>query len=664
MTPPLDEVWGVHEPDGCQLRTLVDYLDDRDLLALGLPDDLDAEADAGRVVDALSGRDMARIRILNFLTYHPEGSNLTHITSHCLKGVRPERVDIASEDDKDYRFASRFVNDLETRDFARVERSTSPHQVAPTTDCFDLISKGKREMQAHDTALVYDRDWARNLLATTNDLSEGQKHHLGKSLHRYVGRIDDYRLLFELTANDGFRSETNTWTKKYKTRFNDKGRTGRSWRRLQDALKFGFESASNAVLVTLTPDPDGNAAPDHEWRSILDIAADPVDGMNPAFHRLNQWLKSDPETAGNTRRKDVLGWAPERDPSKYHYFTGSPVPATNDADPSGPVTGRPRERLEYVKVLEWTDRGLPHLHILYFDVPERDKDGMPWLVDKNELSHRWKNYGMGYIVDTYPLTFCDDLDERGDFGEQVVRDDDGSAVRDDDGKLVKEPVSEGFVCWFKHGDHDHSPQWVADRTRYEPQNGDRIQMQSTAGAYLGKYLSAMYDEMFQECESLEERTMNGKASWWKLALYWATNRQIWSISEGIREHLDDGSLGREHVQRGVVDASSTTVEMAVERSAHWCDDLDDVARTRLHHLVEKSIVDQKDDDDDDDLASSDAIGVRVNHIGTYHLSELPAAGPGALGRDLDDTMTRIYHPDDPVKLMTADRPPPTADVWD
>lgn len=662
MSGILEEVWGVQDPDGCQLLTLTDYLSEHGLLATGLPDDLD-DAPAREIVDALSGRDKARIRILSFLSYNPSGTNVPHITAYTCKGVRTSRVDIAWSDDPDYRFVRRFLDDLETLDLVDLDASTRPTGVAPTTALIDLISKGKREMQAVDTALVYDRDFLRNVLATTNDLSDGQKHQIGLGLHRYVDRVNDYRLLFELTASDGFRHESETWTKRYKTRFNDAGRSGRSWKRLQGALNYGFEHADNAVLCTLTPDPEGNAHPDNDWRSILDIASDPAQGMNPCYHRLTQWMKTDPDSAPDTRRADVPGWAPERDTSRYHYFTGSPVPADGSADPCGPVTGRPRKRLEYVKVLEWTERGLPHLHVLFFNVPTREKDGMPWLVDKNELSHQWAKYGMGKIVDTYPLTYRDDLDELDEsFGEQTVRDDDGNAVKNEDGSLKKEPVDEGFVCWYRYGDHDLGPGEVESRTRYEPHKGDRIKMNSTAGAYIGKYLSAMYEELFKECDTLDDREMHGKASWWKLGLYWLTNTQIWSVSEGIRDHLDDGSLGREHVRRGVVDATSTSISIAVEDATHWLDDLDGPARTYLHNLT-KRIINDRDRDDADQDSPGDVIGIRVNHIGTYHYADLPKADADALGRDLDHVMNRVHHPDDPVTLLRADNPPPVEDVW-
>ncbi|ELY82772.1 hypothetical protein C485_18921, partial [Natrinema altunense JCM 12890] len=90
---------------------------------------------------------------------------------------------------------------------------------------------------------------------------------------------------------------------------------------------------------------------------------------------------------------------------------------------------------------------------------------MPWLLDKNELSHYWDKYGQGRIVDTYPLTFRDDLDEVGNFGEEVVHDENGDPVTDENDDFVTRPVSEGFVSWYRYGDHDHSQEWVEKNVR-------------------------------------------------------------------------------------------------------------------------------------------------------------------------------------------------------
>ncbi|WP_241432648.1 MULTISPECIES: hypothetical protein [Haloarcula] len=105
------------------------------------------------------------------------------------------------------------------------------------------------------------------------------------------------------------------------------------------------------------------------------------------------------------------------------------------------MTGRPRDRPDYIKALEFTERGYPHLHVLFFDVLTRDEDVMPWLCDKPEVAVKWADYGQGEIVDVYPLTYLDDLDS-----------------------LDPEFQSgEGFVGWYRLGDHDHGEDWVRER---------------------------------------------------------------------------------------------------------------------------------------------------------------------------------------------------------
>jgi hypothetical protein len=67
--------------------------------------------------------------------------------------------------------------------------------------------------------------------------------------------------------------------------------------------------------------------------------------------------------------------------------------------------------------------------------------------------------------------------------------------------------------------------------------------ESTAGAYLGRYLSATFGPLLDATESFEEyeddrEAFSDKAATWKLALYWATNRRFWSCSESITHGLD------------------------------------------------------------------------------------------------------------------------------
>jgi hypothetical protein len=102
-------------------------------------------------------------------------------------------------------------------------------------------------------------------------------------------------------------------------------------------------------------------------------------------------------------------------------------------------------------------------------------------------------------------------------------------------------------------------------------------MESTAGAYLGKYLSAAFGSLLDATESFKEADRDGfadKAATWKLALYWATNRRFWSCSEsitrGIRpnEHTDDPDV-RETVRRCSLDSLRAACESDIPDIVVW-----------------------------------------------------------------------------------------------
>ena len=168
------------------------------------------------------------------------------------------------------------------------------------------------------------------------------------------------------------------------------------------------------------------------------------------------------------------------------------------------------------------------MHVLFFDVPERESDGIPWLCDKPELAKKWANYGQGEIVDAYPLAYRDDLDDL------------APEFQDD----------EGFVDWYRFGEYGYDEEWIRERIRAHDLiefDDETEEMESTAGAYLGKYLSATFrslldaSESFREPDEDERDSYGKKAATWKLALYWVTNRRFWSCSKNITLGTDPNS---------------------------------------------------------------------------------------------------------------------------
>ncbi|MFP8954836.1 hypothetical protein ACLI4Z_18020 [Natrialbaceae archaeon A-arb3/5] len=648
--------------------------------------------------DALTDRNSDRVRILKFLVRHPEGILRTHLTHYVLKGTRSDTYDgfvdlrphpvlfpkpeehhydrhhpsadrgwhnndwIALDgSDDDYQFCKRFTNDLaEKADLVRLEYASAGVRVYPTTSAIDLISEGIRETPAEQNEFVYDREFVQNMLKTCRgdafNLSTSQKEFAARALRRYIHRTQDYRLLFDVHLANRSGYDRRRMEKSYKTRFTDEGRVNKAFARLQSALEYGYEHAENAVFVTLTTDPS-----QHEslWHAIQSI--------NPNFHNLTQFFKTDPSTVKDTRNTDVPYWRFALDSSNFHFGQ------------EGAVSGRPRERLEYVKVLEFDSGGKPHLHCLFFDVPTRESDGMPWLVDKDELSHYWDRYGQGRIVDTYPLTYRDDLDELGDFGDRVLRDEDGTRLTDENGEFVTKPVQEGFVSWYRYGDHDHSQEWVDNHVRYHKSSDGLIDMdgdddfarEKTAGAYIGKYITEMYGALLDHNETDLEHEFDpdldandDDAAFWKLALYWATERQFWSPSNGIRDaiRLDDD---RADIRRGVADATKTALLVSAEKhhEPHASyPDLDlERSETMLHRVVRDLLAERELAETE--ASTSSTTLARIEYLGAFHYADTPDSGE----RRVDAAVVEqaIYDPDEPVALAsTGDRPPPSADVWD
>jgi len=660
MSSPLSDVWGDRAEPRCKTPALVDTLSENDLLGAGVGDLDDLDDDELEL--ELTERDADRVRLVKFLASHPSGVALKTLVSLVLKGQQPGRCQRIDGSDSDYQFARRFTDDLaaKTPEMVEKRKTKGSWHVSPTYRLLDLISEGITQTNHANESNLYDREFCRELLKRSDSLDERGKELLEDALHSYIGRIDEYRLLFDVhfAGRTGGRT-TKQMTKNYKTRFNDRGRIAKTFARFNDGLEHQFERADNAVLATLTTDPGTYADPTRpDPRPLLDQ----ISSINKNFNRLLSYFDSDPSTKSDTRHEGVCSWSPELD--QY-------------------TTGRPRARPSYIKALEFTEKGYPHLHVLFFDVPERQSDGMPWLCDKAEISKKWKDYGQGQIVDTYPLTYRDDLDELGNFGEDTT---------------------EGFVDWYRYGDHDHSDEWVEQAARAHeqidfynlsgqevesgvryataetidhvtPENADPnaidvlpdVVMQKTAGAYLGKYLSATFGGLLDASdESLDadDDRFEDKAASWKLALYWASNRRFWSISRDIERGIEIPEHIRDpHVRRTVRWATVDTLERCsrgpvtdhlARRQWDDLDDLADAAEWLTTQVVQPGI--------QAELPESADFTVAVDYIGAFRYWDLPAHS--ATAPDLEHVETHVPDGPDGVSVdQIPDRPPPAVDVW-
>ncbi|MFD1586180.1 hypothetical protein ACFR9U_04240 [Halorientalis brevis] len=596
--------------DRCNTPVLADLLDDRDLLG------------HGPLIDGtLTSRDEDRVRIAKFIASKPEGTPLSHVVSYAVKGVSPDACERVEGSDADYQFAYRFVDDLVAPEdpYVRKSRSSGALMVTPTLRLLDLISEGITQTTAGSDEVTYDRQFVRNYLARVDSIQESHREMLVESFTSYLNRIKDYRLLFDVHMVGRTGGETTRrMTKSYKTRFNDSGRISKQFARFNDALEYAYEHADNAVLATFTTDPKRQS-------SLLDG----IDSINENFNRLLSYFDSDPSTKADTRDSDVPGWRSEL---------------------NSDVTGRPRCRPDYIKALEFTEKGYPHLHVLFFDVPTRESDGLPWLCDKAEVAKKWADYGQGEIVDMYPLVYRDDLD---DLDPDFQSD-------------------EGFVDWYRFGDHDHGEEWVRDRTRAHELiefNDDTNAMESTAGAYLGKYLSATFGSLLDATESFEkdddERdSYADKAATWKLALYWATNRRFWSCSESITKGIDPNDhLEEPDVREAVRWCSLDSVRAACETSIR-----DDLARLRWDNLddldaaIDRAISDVENPTVRSTLPDEASFRCVVDYIGAYAYWDIPSGEVADQSCNLE-AVEEFINSDYDTAEIHKENDPPITDVW-
>jgi hypothetical protein len=302
---------------------------------------------------------------------------------------------------------------------------------------------------------------------------------LAEELSEYVESINAHRLWFEVNYRGNLDishakslPDSEMFSLDYKTRFNSEKRLAKSFAQFNQGLEFAREEYSNAVFLTLTTDPSK-----HE--SISDMS----DAISRNWSRLRSWISYESQD--------------ERRPNLSSF--------------------------EYIKTLEFTEKGYPHLHVLLFDVPE--KNGKPYLCPKNMLSRKWDELGQGRIVDMQSLTYDSNLGEEYD-------------------------PEEGFID-YSESQKSTSETDLDEREESEPDNISR----QTAGQYLGKYLSKSYAAMSSISEWSPDSSEDGSSSSdcsedeggdndsistseiAKIGLYFATQKKIWTKSQAIQEHI-------------------------------------------------------------------------------------------------------------------------------
>lgn len=439
----------------------------------------------GGLLTGRSEHDTKRVRIVEELLRYPEGIQRALLLRRAFGHTSTE----GKEANTDYQFLTRFLtNHRGYFQFGGDGNEQNRHTgVEPTRDLLDLILQGVRQ-KIEEGGLRGDKEFCRDLLNDIDQLTTDIQEFLADALIRYVERTRDYCIMFELL---GGQDQSRFYSLPYRTRFNSRERAAQGLARYHETLNRAAEEHETAVMVTLTTDP-----------SKFDSLGESIEALMENFNRLNSWMAYNPVTMDSSR---------------------------------------PGERLQYVKVFEFTGGssdsrcpGLPHLHVVYFGVDRRE-DGMPYLIDKEELSQKWDDLGQGRIVHLTPY-------ERGQ----------------------QEDGSKEFVYWSDSEDAGSE----------EP--GEQVTIRSYLSKYLGQ-LVALADEADRIKPGGKDES---GLELFKLALYWVTGRQVWSCSEELRDtsqSLDEDAEKSEEQE-------TETVDVLVRFAG--CYQKGDVPRTMWENTVE------------------------------------------------------------------------------
>lgn len=371
--------------------------------------------------------------LCKYIVENPTGAPIVVATR---EAISPD----ANAGDADHRLALRFYRNYPR--FFKTDRRDGMIWVWPRTPAFTCPANKHSPKPADDGEVADDtarspKENARNALRNRNTIENSEERgYLLDALATYRESTDGRYNRFDKTRGIG----AETLLIKYVNRFNASNRVADSCERLEVAFAAASERYDRAVVVTLTTDPS-------RYDSLLASMDDLIDDVS----RFKSWIATD------TR----IGYRP----------------------PS-------------VVVPEFSDKGIPHAHIVLF--------GVSWVVAHEELSSYWSNLrNRGEVV------WFDRLVSRNEGGRWRW----SSSRRDD----VRGRSPRSYLA----KSHDAL-------TRLASASSSEVR--SAAGALR----SSNRQTSTQDVENGDE--------WWQLALYWALDMSLFTVSPCLTSNRNDKRL--------------------------------------------------------------------------------------------------------------------------
>ena len=375
-------------------------------------------------------REGDKTRLYEYIRYEPSGASLRQV-------VRTVFDKEAATGDADYQLAKRFYN--RHSEFFKTYSKGPETWVEPRLGCFTGLNLrqqyAKRKTSVRDGdgptdavdsgenlgAVDVEADWEGRQFAKDRVLS-----YLNKYLHVKSDSVRKSLLREFVTDKAGTEDRWQVFERirgvgddylclPYRTRYNDGRRAGDVRDGFEAALRSATDRHNNAVVLTTTTDPKRHSG-----------LSEALENLSKNKGRLMSWLSTEYQ----------MGYRPEN-----------------------------------LTVIEFTESGLPHLHIVLF--------GVSYDVSQEQLAAKWRDYGQGSVVDI----------------RQAKNPHDGDTWRLHDDEL-------GTV---------------------------------TLRQYLGKAIRELQTVANADAVDLQERLKNGDVSLWRQALYWATERQYYTCSPSLRK---------------------------------------------------------------------------------------------------------------------------------